>query len=161
MRTFSLELPPAIFSGDRKYRYTLSRCWNERAPRIAFVCLNPSTADETNDDPTIRRCIGFAKKWGYGSLVIVNLFAFRSTDPKGLYKDEDPIGSVCNDYWIQLVTNDADLAVACWGTHGKFMDRGKTVKRLLGECKVFGFTKQGFPKHPLYLSSKAKLRSWK
>lgn len=82
----------AIISEDEKYRYQLSRCWDETKPRILFIMLNPSTADANIDDPTIRRVISFAKSWGYGGVYVGNLFAFRSTDPKGLKQIADPVG---------------------------------------------------------------------
>lgn len=91
----------AILSEDRKYRYILSRTWDETKPTVLFIGLNPSTADENEDDPTIRRCIIFAKSWGYGGLIMANLFAFRTTNPQGLYSEKNPVGSE-NDYYIPI-----------------------------------------------------------
>ena len=90
---FPLIKSDASFSKDRIHRYTLYRVWNEELPKVLFIGLNPSTATETKNDPTIRRCMGYAKDWGYGSYIMGNIFAFRSTDPKNLRKTHDPIGS--------------------------------------------------------------------
>lgn len=163
-----LEWPPAIFSTNRKYRYVLYRSWDHTLPRIAFIGLNPSKADENINDPTVRRCINFAKKWGYGSLLVGNIFALKSTDPNELYGAKDPVGPF-NDTWLDKIFNDADTTVACWGTHGNLNKRGQDVRFLLygGQgsigvryLHVFGFTKHGFPKHPLYLNGKTKIDTW-
>jgi hypothetical protein len=151
--------PKTVFSPFRLYRYVLYREWDPTLETIAFIGLNPSTADETQDDPTIRRCIGFAKKWGYGSILVGNIFALRSTDPKKLYKSDNPVG-YRNDYWLGEIYKYAKTTVACWGTHGALNRRHNDVKQKLGVMHVFGFTKEGFPKHPLYLSSKAKIHEW-
>src|ERR1700679_2220036 len=89
----------AQFSHDNTYRYTLTRKWDE-GPAVAFLMFNPSTATATTEDPTIRRCIGFARRWGYGRLVILNLYAIRGTDPRTPSQTLDPIGPL-NDYWIE------------------------------------------------------------
>ena len=94
----------AILSVDRKYRYVLTRTWDETLPNIMFVGLNFSTADETTDDPTIRRCINFAKSWGYGGLYMVNLFAYRSTNPNNIRIVDNPIGDD-NDSYISHTLN--------------------------------------------------------
>ena len=85
-------LRSAAFSPCRRYRYCLSRVWNPKLPSVMFVGLNPSTADEQEDDPTVRRCIGFARNWNFGGLILVNLFAYRSTDPADLLRVDDPVG---------------------------------------------------------------------
>ncbi len=119
---------------------------------VTFIGLNPSTADETKDDPTIRRCIGFAKSWGFGGINMLNLFAYRSTDPNKLKVVVDPVGPE-NDVFLSMYCDVIGLNVVCWGTRGGFMDRGEKVIALLGrEClSCFGFTNGGHPKHPLYL----------
>jgi hypothetical protein len=141
----------AIFAPCRRYRYTLSRIWSTKKPFALFVCLNPSTADENSDDPTVRRCIRFADSWGYGGLVVANIFAYRSTDPKALYGLADPIGPE-NDKFIKSMSRRAGLTVAAWGVHGAYLDRGVFVfKNLLTDPHHLALTKNGHPKHPLYL----------
>jgi hypothetical protein len=146
---------PAIFSENRLYRYTLTRMWNPNKEYACFVGLNPSTADEVNNDPTVRRCINYAKDWGYGGFVMLNIFAWRSTDPKPLYNLDDPVGNL-NDYYLQLVSKYAGLTVAAWGTHGKLKDRGNDVLNLLTNPYCLKITKHGFPSHPLYLKKNLK-----
>ena len=141
----------ATFSPCRTYRYSLTRIWDADAPVCAFVLLNPSTADETANDPTITRCIGFARRWGFGSLLAVNIFALRSTDPKGLRRIDDPVGPG-NDRAIRRVIKSADLVVAAWGGHGKYLDRGRRVLTMLPDDAVcLGINRDGAPKHPLYI----------
>lgn len=139
----------ATFSPDRLHRYTLWRRWAD-GPTVMFVGLNPSTADETLDDPTIRRCIGFAKKWGYGCYVMTNIFAYRATDPKDMKAFADPVGPE-NDKALLTEASKAKLVIAAWGIHGVFMDRGKQVASFLPNLQCLGVTKEGYPKHPLYL----------
>jgi len=148
----------ATFSPDRLYRYDLWRIWREDGRRINFVGLNPSTANENSDDPTIRRCVGFAIKWGYGEMHMLNLFAFVSTDPLMLYKcnNEEPIGEENDEYLKALYPE----IVACWGNHGKINGRSEQVRRLLKEPYAFGINKNGEPKHPLYLPLTAKLERY-
>ncbi len=140
----------AIFSPCRKYRYTLTRIWNGNKPLASFIGLNPSTADEIKNDPTVTRCINYAKRWGYGGIIMLNIFAFRATVPKMLKSAAEPIGKD-TDVWITAKSQETDLTIACWGTHGEFMDRGKEVLKLLNDFKCLGITKHGYPKHPLYL----------
>src|SRR5258708_39445492 len=112
----------ADLSPDRLYRYTLRRTWDSTLPQILFIGLNPSTADAQRDDPTLRRCIGFARRWGYGQLVVGNLFAFRATRPTELRSCADPIGTD-NDSWLQTLAASAGCVVVAWGTHGQYMGR--------------------------------------
>ncbi|MBI5422211.1 DUF1643 domain-containing protein [Candidatus Peregrinibacteria bacterium] len=142
----------ATFSPDRKHRYTLWRIWDEKKPYAMFVGLNPSTADETQNDPTVTRCIGYAKKWGYGGLYMMNIFAFRSTDPKKLRLVRDPIGEK-NDHWIKRIAREAGIVVAAWGNHGLFLDRSKAVLELIPHPHCLKLNKNGEPCHPLYLAS--------
>lgn len=135
------------------YRYELTRTWD---PASALVCcwvmLNPSTADASVDDPTIKRCIGFARDWGFGGLVVVNLFALRSTDPRALKTAVDPVGPR-NDASILAAAGRASRVVCAWGTHGVFADRGAEVRQLLRpfDPHALRLTKAGHPSHPLYL----------
>ena len=144
-----------------RYRYSLVRIWDEDGQRAVFVMLNPSTADARKDDPTIRRCIGFARKWGYGSLEVVNIFALRATFPNMLLGALDPVGPR-NDRYLLEAVNRADLIVVAWGElcgNGKFTDRGHHVRKLLaGQFMLcLGETKFGQPKHPLYLKASTSL----
>lgn len=184
----------ARFSPCRTWRYTLTREWGERSipliergslgestyvrgrmeavRTVAFVGLNPSTADETTDDPTIRKCKGFAKSWGYDRLVMLNIFALRSTDPKGLYQGRVarvpllPVNVIGpeNDDWIAVEAAAADMVVCAWGTHGALYGRGEDVAECLRGINVplhvLGLTKHGHPKHPLYLRGDTKPTAW-
>src|SRR5687768_16866498 len=105
----------ARFSACRTYRFELWRIWDEDGPKLNVIGLNPSTADENLDDPTIRRCIGFARDWGFGGLVMTNLFAYRSTDPKGLAAVDDPVGPN-NDYHLEIAACSG-TPLAAWGAH--------------------------------------------
>ena len=116
----------AEFSPCRQYRYSLWRYWDEHKRYAVFVCLNPSTADETKDDPTVRRCINFAKGWDYGGMIMLNLFALRSTDPKRLKLVDDPVGPD-NDFHLRSASSKAGITIAAWGIHGTLMGRNKEV----------------------------------
>lgn len=145
----------AEFSPCERYRYSLTRRWDNRLPGVCFVMLNPSTATAEKDDPTIRRCVGFAKHWGYGGVAIVNLFALRSTDPAQLYVADDPIGPK-NDEAILEWTGCRDV-VCAWGAHGAHLGRGAAVLSLIhrhtaGTVMCLGVTQDGQPKHPLYIA---------
>ena len=139
----------ATFSPCRRYRYTLCRRWGD-GPYAMFVGLNPSTADETTDDPTIRRCIRFARDWGYDALCMTNLFAFRATDPKMMLSEPEPVGPE-NDEWLFALSSDAGIVIAAWGAHGGHRHRDTAVLTMLHEVHHLGLTKVGKPRHPLYL----------
>ena len=153
----------ATFSRDGRYRYHLWRsAQRQGAGSVAFIMLNPSTADEKNDDPTVRRCIAYAKAWGYQRLDVVNLFALRATDPKALTKVEDPVGPK-NDEIIERTMNDASLVVAAWGVHGALHGRDDDVIRMgvpTSKFHYLRFTKGKHPAHPLYLPSTLKPIKW-
>lgn len=140
----------ANISKDKIYRYTLSRTWDSTKPTVLFIGLNPSIADENIDDPTITRCINFAKDWGYGTLLMANLFAFRSTYPKEIYLIDDPIGKD-NDHYILECVKQSDLIIACWGNNGTYMDREKIIKELVPNLYCLQKNKNGTPHHPLRL----------
>lgn len=140
----------AVISDCNLYRYFLSRKWGE-GKKMLIIGLNPSIADANIDDPTIRRCIGFAKREGYSELWMANLFAFRSTDPKGLKTAIDPIGKENTQYLIDL-SQKADITLVAWGTLGDYLNRDQEVLKLLKNPHCFGKTKNGSPKHPLYLA---------
>lgn len=152
----------AVISDCGRYRYSLSRVWDESKYCLPFCMLNPSTADAEQNDPTIRRCIGFAKREGYGAIHVVNCFAFRATDPKALKLSGYPYGP---ENYMHI---DNVLAAAClygvpivcaWGNHYS----GKTGKRLREsgvDLVCLGKTKSGYPKHPLYLRADTPLEQW-
>lgn len=147
----------ARFSPCKEYRYSLSRTWDRSLPRILFIGLNPSTADDKSDDPTVRRCIGFAKKWGFGGLILVNLFAYRTTDPSGLTEVDEPVGRD-NDRWIAVEQTRVDRVVAAWGNAGSLLGRDEIVLNCLNRVHCLGVTKTGYPRHPLYLSATTPLQ---
>lgn len=154
---FANDSSGATFSACRQYRYVLWRAWGATDRTVAFIGLNPSTADETENDPTIRRCIGFAKSWGFDRLVMLNLFAFRATDPSDMKRAADAVGPD-NDATLVTQCASAGRIVGCWGAHGAFNGRYVDVRRLIPQrIECFGTTKSGQPKHPLYLPSNSKL----
>ena len=146
----------ATFSSCRTYRYSLSRIWDKKKEYVLFIGLNPSTADEEVDDPTIRRCINYAKNWGYGGFIMVNLFAYRSTLPSKLKKVKYPIGSE-NDKYIVTLSKKADITVAVWGNNGNLYSRDKQVLSLIPSLMCLKINKSGQPAHPLYLKKGLKL----
>jgi hypothetical protein len=147
----------AELSACKKYRYSLWRIWGNTAnPKcVMFIGLNPSTADEYEDDPTIRRCIAFAKAWGYDGLYMVNLFAYRATNPNDMKLAENPVGSD-NDLSILKIASKVELAVACWGNLGKYKQRDEAVRELVNNLQALKITKLNQPSHPLYLSKSLK-----
>lgn len=142
----------ASFSRCKKYRYTLTRTWDTKLPKVMFVGLNPSTADAEVDDPTVRRCVRFARDWGFGGLVLTNLFAFRSTDPKRLKAVADPVGPE-NDLAIGKACKSVDCVVVAWGVHGTLSNRDRVVLAMLESPNCLGVTSSGAPRHPLYLAA--------
>lgn len=173
-----------MFSPDRVYRYTLERplpvgcvagcradagaglhssgCVTESSV-VLFIGLNPSTADAETNDPTVRRMIGFARRWGYGRLVVCNIFALRSTDPKALYTHPDPVGS-SNDWHLWDEAQRARMVVAAWGNHGAYRERSREVEEMLRACRdavhVLDLNKSGQPKHPLYVRGDTRPVAW-
>jgi hypothetical protein len=143
----------ATFSDDRRYRYLLWRRWESRSSgTVTFIMLNPSTADAETFDPTVRRCFGFARDWGFGAMDVVNLFALRSTYPEMLKKARDPVGPE-NDAVLLEAVKGSDLVVAAWGIHGRLYGRDLEVQKLLaskGDLHCIGTTKAGAPLHPLH-----------
>lgn len=159
---FSLQnLPgwPCAWSPCKRYRYVLWRTWGPGTKPAMFIGLNPSIADETQDDPTIRRCKAFAKSWGCDSLVMTNLFAWRATDPRDMKAADDPVGPD-NDAWIDRLAAIAHVKIAAWGVHGAFGGRDRIVAARIPDLMCLGLTKDGAPRHPLYLRSDAELRAW-
>lgn len=155
------------FSPCRNYRYSLWRRWNDDnlAPftgsrmlqYLMVIGLNPSTADETKNDPTIRRCIDFAARWGYGSLCMTNLFAWRDTRPQAMKAQLLPVG-MDNDFWLSSIANGAGMILAAWGKHGSHGGRDKDVMQILKwrEVHCLKTNLDGTPMHPLYVDSETK-----
>jgi hypothetical protein len=149
----------ATFDPTRSYRYRLWRVWECDRPRLGFIMLNPSSADADQNDPTIRRCIGFAMAWGFGALEVVNLFAFRTASPRELRRADDPVGPE-NDRTILECAQRVDQIVVAWGNHGSFQGRDRAVIRLLDNLNnVYCLkpTKAGQPYHPLYANRETGL----
>ena len=146
----------ATFSSCRKYRYSLSRIWDKKKKYVLFIGFNPSTADEEVDDPTIRRCVNYAKNWGYGGFMMVNLFAYRTTLPSNLKKVKYTVGKD-NDKYIVTLSKKADITVAAWGNNGDFYSRDKEVLSLVPSLMCLKINKSGQPAHPLYLKKGLKL----
>lgn len=144
----------AIFSQCRQYRYILYRIWDDSKPIIGFVGLNPSTANETTDDPTIRKVKGFAKQWGYGGVYMLNLFGFVTAYPKVLKESANPIGD--NDMYLKMYGGKCDTIVFAWGNFDVF-GRDKEVVKLFENPKALNINKNGSPKHPLYVPYSTQL----
>ena len=146
----------AIITGD--YRYLLWREWNNSSKTISFIMLNPSRADAEVNDPTITRCINFAKSWGYGRLEVVNLFAYRTPHPSLLKQATEPIGRD-NDRYIIKSVEKSDRVILAWGNHGTWRKQDLYTLDLLknhNHLYSLGITKRGCPRHPLYLRSTIK-----
>jgi hypothetical protein len=148
----------AYLSPDRRFRYWLLREWDAALPKVAFIGLNPSTADETIDDPTIRRCMGFARTWGKGGLLMLNLYAFRATAPAEMWRAQkagtDIIGGesgYCTALQGYAKEQNCDLVIAAWGVHG--FKRGPDVSSRWNSLMCLARNSDGSPKHPLYLKT--------
>lgn len=151
-----------VISEDQVFRYSLTRELDGIGGACLFIMLNPSTADAELDDPTIRRCMGFASRWGYKDLWVANLWAYRTPDPHQLSR-RGAAGPE-NDGYISEMARCADLVVCAWGTYGALARRGEYIKELLEVHHVrphhLGLTKHGFPKHPLYLKANTEPQEW-
>lgn len=146
----------AEFSPCRRWRYLLWRCWDESKPVANFLMLNPSTADEFKLDPSCTRARNYAERWGYGALIVTNIFGWRSTDPSALKAVKDPVGRG-NDAAIVQAAKEAKLVVCAWGEHGAHMERGPEVLAMLAKQRAklhsLRLNASGHPAHPLYLPS--------
>lgn len=147
----------AVLSEDRLHRYSLWRRWADDGPPVTFVMLNPSTADASVDDPTIRKCVGFAKRWGHGAIEVVNLFAYRSTDPKAMYaarnRGVEIIGRD-NDAHIERAFRCSARIIAAWGANPTFLRPSAVWCIAVGagrRLEALRVTKGGAPGHPLYI----------
>lgn len=154
----------AVISDCGRYRYRLGRAWDDNLPGATFVMLNPSTADADIDDPTIRRCLRYARSWGCGSLLVVNLFAWRATDPADLATAADPVGPGNDDFIAGAATAAARTGaplVAAWGANAT-PERIAHVLALPGMDRLtaLALTKSGQPRHPLYLRADLTPQPW-
>lgn len=139
-----------------QYRYALWRSWQPGERTMLFVGLNPSTADGHRDDPTLRRCVGFAKRLGFGTLVIGNLFAYRSANPGDLSNVDDPVGPD-NEYWLARLLTAADMVLVGWGSAPIADLRSREVLSATEQVFCLGYTAGGAPRHPLYLPADSQL----
>jgi hypothetical protein len=151
----------ATFSPCRRWRYLLWRRWDGEKPVANFLMLNPSTADEHQLDPTCSRARDYAERWGYGALIVTNVFGWRATDPDDMKAAKDPVGPG-NDAAILRAAGESDLVVCAWGNHGAFQDRSTQVKALLGKVRLHALrlNANGEPAHPLYLPGSLRPTSW-
>lgn len=153
----------AVYSDCERYRYSLTRVWQPEGRRVLFVMLNPSTATEVQNDPTVERCERRARALGFGAFRVTNIFAWRDTDPRKMRAAADPVGPG-NDAAIRAAIAWADQVIAAWGAHGAHLDRGGTVEALLRNAGSgahhLGLTKQGHPKHPLYIAYARQPEPW-
>lgn len=153
-------LTGAVISPCDNYRYTLDRIWDASLPTALFILLNPSTADASVDDPTIRRCRSFATREGCGALTVVNLYAYRATDPRELATQPDPVGPD-NDIHIALALDRQPAhVIAAWGALPFARARAQQVTALLAQAECLGTTKSGDPRHPLYVRGDQPLVPW-
>jgi hypothetical protein len=154
----------ATFSACRRWRYLLWRRWDESAPVANFLMLNPSTADEKVLDPTCSRARDFAARWGFGALLVTNVFAWRATDPQAMKAVRDPVGRG-NDAAIVRAAKQSAIVVCAWGNHGAHLQRSAAVLRLLRDAgialHVLRVNAGGEPAHPLYLSGTLRPRRWR
>jgi len=145
----------AVISTCGKYRYSLTRVWDQTRPSVLFIGLNPSTADGCDDDNTIRKCVKFANSWGFGSIIMINLFSYRATEPKDMKAAYDPVGPL-NDQYLKSHAEQTEFIVCAWGKDGGFKNRNNDVIKLLSkhQFNCLKLTKDGHPWHPLYLKDK-------
>jgi len=153
----------AIYSPCENYRYALTRVWDTAGRKVLFVMLNPSTATELQNDPTVERCERRARALGFGAFRVCNIFAWRATDPRNMRAQTDPVGPE-NDAAILAGCGWADAVVCAWGTHGAHLNRGATVEQLMRATGLpllhLGLSKAGHPKHPLYIAYAQQPQPW-
>lgn len=153
----------AVYSECERYRYSLTRKWSDTGQKLTFIMLNPSKADERNNDPTVERCERRAKHLACGAFRVVNIFAWRETDPAALRRASQPVGPDNGDVLAEAA-DWADLIIAAWGVHGAHQNQGPVVEALLRSkghrLHHLGLTKDGHPRHPLYVSYQTSPRAW-
>ena len=142
------------------YRYTLLRRWNESEPNVLIIALNPSTATAINDDPTVRRCIAYARSWGFGSVTIGNLFAYRATDPQRLFRARDPVGPK-KDEFLRAMAAKASIVVSAWGNRGVYLGRAEVVQAMFPRLHCMRLTRERQPGHPLFLPKSLQPQQWR
>ena len=152
----------AKISEDKRYRYKLTRVWDKSKKRICFVGLNPSKADETENDPTVWKLVRYADSWGYGGMTVVNLFAIRTPRRRQMMREEEPIGPK-NDAVLEhvAVSKEYDKVIAVWGDDGRYKNRNSEVKKLFSELWVLKVSKSGEPRHPRFLPGDLTPKLWK
>lgn len=153
----------AQYSDCESYRYALTRTWDETGRKALFIMLNPSTATEVQNDPTVERCERRSRTLGFGAFCVTNIFAWRDTDPRKMRAASEPIGTE-NDATILGFCPWADQIIAAWGTHGAHLNRGPAMLQILrgvGQPLYhLGLTKEGHPKHPLYIAYSQQPEKW-
>ena len=151
-----------MFSKCRRWRYLLWRQWDPAKPVANFLMLNPSTADEIKLDPSCTRARNYAQRWGYGSLIVTNVFGWRATDPADMKAAREPVGRG-NDAAILRAAREADLVVCAWGNHGAYLGRSAKVLELLSGVPLHALKINGIgePAHPLYLAGTLKPARWR
>lgn len=153
----------AVYSDCERYRYMLTRTWDQAGKRALFIMLNPSTATEVQNDPTVERCERRARALGFGAFRVLNIFAWRDTDPRAMRRAADPVGPE-NDQAIRESVDWADQVICAWGTHGEHLARGAAVETLLRQTGKplyhLGLSKAGHPKHPLYIAYTQQPELW-
>jgi hypothetical protein len=153
----------AVYSDCEIWRYTLTRIWAPHGPRALFIMLNPSTATEVQNDPTVERCERRARALGFGAFRVTNIFAYRATDPRVMRAAADPVGPG-NDAAILDSLPWADAVICAWGTHGAHLDRGPRVEAMLRASGrpllALGVTQAGHPQHPLYIGYDRQPVAW-
>lgn len=154
----------AVYSDCESYRYLLTRVWNPAGQKALFVMLNPSTATEFQNDPTVERCERRARTLGFGAFRVTNIFAYRATDPRVMRAQPDPVGPDNDAAIAESAADWADRIICAWGTHGAFLGRGAQVERLLRDTGrilyTLGLTQDGHPKHPLYIGYDRQPEPW-
>jgi hypothetical protein len=153
----------AVITPCGTYRYRLERIWDPEKKKVAFIGLNPSTADANLDDPTIRKCVAFADRWGYGGIIMVNLFAYRATEPKVMMAFRMARGPE-NAQHIEAVMSEAAVVIAAWGANGTHLGRDLEVKHMfrmsMAPLHYLRLNAGGTPAHPLYLPGKLEPQLW-
>lgn len=153
----------AVYSDCERYRYSLSRVWDEAGPRVLFIMLNPSKATEVQNDPTVERCERRSRVLGFGGFRVMNIFAWRETDPRLLRAAPDPVGTD-NDRLLLEGLDWADMVIAGWGVHGEHLNRGPEVEAVLRgagtDLHCLGVSKAGHPRHPLYIAYATEPQVW-
>ena len=157
----STRIKDAVFSKDRLYRYTIFRQWKEENNLLLCICLNPSVANETNEDLTLNRCVSFAKDNDFDGVYITNLFSYVSTDPKELYGVDDPIGEETDAYIVSLSGKASSILIA-WGNGGRYLDRANQILNILPKEKIYylKLNATGEPSHPSRLPRNLKLKKY-